>query len=399
MAMKTVLLGITGCIAAYKACYIVRGLQKAGVRVKVVMTKHATHFVGPTTFRALTNEEVAVGLFDEPGAPIHHISLAHEADLFCIAPATANVCSKIANGTADDLLTTTALATSAPLVIAPAMNDGMWASPVTQDNIAVLEARGARIVSPASGHLACGTEGKGRMEEPDVIVAAVLEELSRCSSLAGRRVLVTAGPTREPLDPVRFISNPSSGASGFALAAEAAARGAQVTLVTGPVALADPAGVEVVRVQTALEMLEACQEHYASCDAALFSAAVSDWRPAEYSPVKIKSGKEDGGMGEQCVRFVPNPDIAATLGAGKRPGQVQVVYAAETGNPLEAARGKLQRKNADLCVANDVSSGVGFGTRDNRVWLVSPQGEEELPLLSKRQLAAQILDRVAELLG
>lgn len=397
--MKTVLLGITGCIAAYKACYIVRGLQKAGVRVKVVMTEHATHFVGSTTFRALTNEEVAVGLFDEPGAPIHHISLAHEADLFCIAPATANVCSKIANGTADDLLTTTALATSAPLVIAPAMNDGMWASPVTQGNIAALEARGVRIVSPSSGHLACGTEGKGRMEEPDVIVAAVLEELSRSSSLAGRRVLVTAGPTREPLDPVRFISNPSSGASGFALAAEAAARGAQVTLVSGPVELADPAGVELVRVQTALEMLEACREPYAACDAAIFSAAVSDWRPAEYSPVKIKSGKEAGGMGEQCVRFVPNPDIAATLGAGKRPGQVQVVYAAETGNPLEAARGKLQRKNADLCVANDVSCGVGFGTPDNRVWLVGPQGDEELPLLSKRQLAARILDRVAELLG
>ena len=176
--MKTVLLGITGCIAAYKACYIVRGLQKAGVRVKVVMTEHATHFVGPTTFRALTNEEVAVKLFDEPGDPIHHISLAREADLFCIAPATANVCAKIANGTADDLLTTTALATPAPLMVAPAMNDGMWASPVTQENIAALEARGVRVVYPSSGHLACGTEGKGRMEEPEAIVAAVLEELS-----------------------------------------------------------------------------------------------------------------------------------------------------------------------------------------------------------------------------
>lgn len=397
--MKTVLLGITGCIAAYKACYIVRGLQKAGVRVKVVMTEHATHFVGPTTFRALTNEEVAVKLFDEPGDPIHHISLAHEADLFCIAPATANVCAKIANGTADDLLTTTALATPAPLVVAPAMNDGMWASPVTQENIAALEARGVRVVFPSSGHLACGTEGKGRMEEPEAIVAAVLEELGRCRSLEGRRVLITAGPTREHLDPVRFISNPSRGKSGFALAAEAAARGAQVTLVTGPVELADPAGVEVVRVTSALEMLEACQQVYAGCDAALFTAAVSDWRPAEYSPVKLKSGKEAGGMGEQCVRFVPNPDIAATLGAAKRAGQVQVVYAAETGNPLPAARGKLQRKNAELCVANDVSSGVGFGTPDNRVWLVEPGSEQELPLLSKRQLAGRILDRVAQLLA
>ena len=397
--MKTVLLGITGCIAAYKACYIVRGLQKAGVRVKVVMTEHATHFVGPTTFRALTNEEVAVKLFDEPGDPIHHISLAREADLFCIAPATANVCAKIANGTADDLLTTTALATPAPLMVAPAMNDGMWASPVTQENIAALEARGVRVVYPSSGHLACGTEGKGRMEEPEAIVAAVLEELGRCRSLEGRRVLITAGPTREHLDPVRFISNPSSGKSGFALAAEAAARGAQVTLVTGPVELDDPAGVEVVRVTSALEMLEACQQVYADCDAALFTAAVSDWRPAEYSPVKLKSGKEAGGMREQCVRFVPNPDIAATLGAAKRAGQVQVVYAAETGNPLPAARGKLQRKNAELCVANDVSSGVGFGTPDNRVWLVEPGSEQELPLLSKRQLAGRILDRVAQLLA
>ena len=397
--MKTVLLGITGCIAAYKACYIVRGLQKAGVRVKIVMTEHATHFVGPTTFRALTNEEVAVKLFDEPGDPIHHISLAREADLFCIAPATANVCAKIANGTADDLLTTTALATPAPLVVAPAMNDGMWASPVTQENIAALEARGVRVVFPSSGHLACGTEGKGRMEEPEAIVAAVLEELGRCRSLEGRRVLITAGPTREHLDPVRFISNPSSGKSGFALAAEAAARGAQVTLVTGPVELDDPAGVEVVRVTSALEMLEACQQVYADCDAALFTAAVSDWRPAEYSPVKLKSGKEAGGMREQCVRFVPNPDIAATLGAAKRAGQVQVVYAAETGNPLPAARGKLQRKNAELCVANDVSSGVGFGTPDNRVWLVEPGSEQELPLLSKRQLAGRILDRVAQLLA
>lgn len=397
--MKTVLLGITGCIAAYKACYIVRGLQKAGVRVKVVMTEHATRFVGPTTFRALTSEEVAVELFDEPGDPIHHISLAREADLFCIAPCTANVLAKVANGTADDLLTTTALATPAPLVIAPAMNDGMWAAEATQRNLAAVEARGARIVSPGTGHLACGTEGQGRMEEPEVIVQAVLEELARVSDLEGRRVLITAGPTREHLDPVRFISNPSSGKTGFALAAEAAARGAQVTLVTGPVELASPAGVDVVRVTSALEMLEACQAVYARCDAAIFSAAVSDWRPAEYCPAKIKSGKEAGGMGQVSVEFVPNPDIAATLGATRRPEQVQVVFAAETQDPLEAARGKLARKNAQLCVANNVASGVGFATEDNRAWLVQPDAEEELPLMSKRQLARRILDEVSRLLG
>lgn len=396
--MKTVLVGVTGCIAAYKSCYIVRGLQKAGLRVKVVMTEHGTHFVGPTTFRALTNEEVAVGLFDDPSDPIHHISLAKECDLFVIAPATANVCAKIARGVADDLLTTTALATSAPLVIAPAMNDGMWEDAATQENIALLEARGARIVSPASGHLACGTEGKGRMEEPDAIVAAVLDELSRTRDLEGRRILVTAGPTREYLDPVRFISNASSGKTGFAVAQEAAARGASVTLVTGPVALADPKGIDVVRVTSALEMLEACEAVYGSCDAAVFTAAVSDWRAAHVSPAKIKSGEEREAVGEKTVSFVANPDIAATLGSRKRPGQVSVVFAAETEDVLEGARGKLERKNADICVANDVSGALGFGSDDNEVWLVSTAGEEKLPRCSKRQIARALVDRIAELL-
>ena len=397
--MKTVLVGVTGCIAAYKSCYIVRGLQKAGLRVKVVMTEHATHFVGPTTFRALTNEEVAVGLFDHPSDPIHHISLARECDLFVVAPATANVCAKIARGVADDLLTTTALATSASLVVAPAMNDGMWEDAATQENIALLEARGVRIVSPASGHLACGTEGKGRMEEPDAIVAAVLDELSRSRDLEGKRVLVTAGPTREYLDPVRFISNPSSGKTGFAIAQEAALRGASVTLVTGPVALADPKDVAIVRVTCALEMLAACDAVYDSCDAAIFTAAVSDWRAAETSPVKIKSGKEDdNGAGEKNVAFVANPDIAATLGSRKRTGQVNVVFAAETNDILDNARGKLERKSADLCVANDVSGELGFGSDDNEVWLVDASGETRVPRSSKRHLARQIVDRVVELL-
>lgn len=397
--MKTVLVGITGCIAAYKACYIVRGLQKAGLRVKVVMTEHATHFVGSTTFRALTNEEVAVGLFDNPSDPIHHISLAKECDLFLIAPATANVCAKIARGVADDLLTTTALATSAPLVIAPAMNDGMWADAATQDNIALLEQRGMRIVSPATGHLACGTEGKGRMEEPDLIVQAVLEELELSRDMEGRRVLVTAGPTREYLDPVRFISNPSSGKTGFAVAVEAARRGAQVTLVTGPVALADPAGVDVVRVQSALEMYDACAQAHSQADVAVFTAAVGDWRAAAYSDQKIKSGKEDGGARMTSIELVPNPDIAAELGRMKKPGQVHVVYAAETQDVLGNARGKLERKNADLCVANDVSGDTGFGSADNEVIFVDACGCQELGRLPKRRIARLLLDRVASLLA
>ena len=308
--MKTVLLGVTGCIAAYKACEIVRGIQKTApdLNVKVVMTEHATKFVGPTTFRALTGNEVAVSLFDEASDPIHHISLAKEADVFCIAPATANVIAKIANGIADDLLTTTALATRAPLVIAPAMNDKMFENEKTQENIARCEAKGARIVSPASGYLACGDVGAGRLEDPQVIVAEILQALSRSRDLAGKRVLVTAGPTQEAIDPVRYLSNRSSGIQGYAIAAEAAARGAQVTLVSGPVALQQPEGVTCIQVRSAREMLAACEAPFKTADLAVFVAAVSDWRPAEVSQGKIK---HDGGNLE--LTLVPNPDIAATL--------------------------------------------------------------------------------------
>lgn len=388
---KTVLLGVTGCIAAYKACEVVRGLQRNGVRVKVVMTEHATEFVGATTFRALTHEEVAVGLFDDPSDPIHHVSLAQEADVLCIAPATANVVAKIANGVADDLLTTTALATAAPLVVAPAMNVGMYTAQATQGNLARLRTRGATVVEPQEGYLACGDTGKGRMQEPSVIVGAVLESLQRTRDLEGKHMLVTAGPTVEPLDPVRCLTNRSSGITGYALAAEGAARGAQVTLVSGPVALDAPQGVELVRVQTACEMLEACRAPYAQADIAVFVAAVSDWRPAQVAAEKMKHDGDD-----LTVRLVSNPDIAATLGAQRRAGTYQVVFAAETGDPLPAARAKLAAKHADLCVANDVSSPeLGFGTCDNRVWLVTAQGDEELPVLSKREIARVILDRAA----
>ncbi len=389
-AGKTVLVGVTGCIAAYKACYLVRCLQKAapGLNVKVVMTEHATAFVGPTTFRALTGNEVAVGLFDNPSDPIHHISLAKEADVFCIAPATANVIAKIATGVADDLLTTTALATKAPLVIAPAMNAGMWSDAATQQNIAALLAKGTTIVGPADGYQACGDIGTGRMEEPQVIAEEVLRVLARSQDLAGKRVLVTAGPTHEPLDPVRYLSNRSSGTQGYAVAAEAAARGAQVTLVTGPVALATPEEVELVRVTTALEMLEACRAPFAQADIAVFVAAVADWRPERVETSKIK---HDGS--DVTVHLVPNPDIAATLAADKGATHV-VVFAAETDDVIAHAKAKLEKKNADLVVANDVSGELGFGTADNHVWFVSEGGVEELPTASKRAIAGAILDRV-----
>lgn len=393
---KTVLLGVTGCIAAYKACLIVRGLQKAGVRVKVVMTPHATEFVGPTTFRALTNEEVAVSLFDEPGAPVHHISLAQECDLMLIAPATANVIAKLAHGTADDLLTTTALATRAPLLVAPAMNDGMWENPVTQQNISALRERGVGFVMPASGYLACGTVGKGRLEDPDAIVAHTLRELERTQSLAGKRVLVTAGPTREAIDPVRYLSNASSGITGYCIAAEAAARGAQVTLVSGPVSLDAPYGVDVARVESALQMQDACEQLQGKLDAAFFVAAVSDWRPVQVSSTKLPSGKELGEDRRSSIELVPNPDIAALMGQAKAPGQVNVVFAAQTEDPIPAAHRKLASKNADLCVANNVATGLGFGTRDNHVWLVEPDNVQELPVMSKEAIACRLLDWVAE---
>lgn len=381
-----ILLGVTGCIAAYKSCEILRLLQKAGQDVKVVMTEHATEFVGPTTFRALSGHEVAVGLFDEPGDPIHHISLAKEPDLFLIAPATANVIAKIAQGVADDLLTTTALATKVPLVIAPAMNVEMWRDEATQRNIAALEARGFTIVYPDDGYLACGDEGAGRLANSDIIADATLDVLARTRDMEGMRVLVTAGPTQEPLDPVRYLSNGSSGKSGYALAAEARDRGACVTLVSGPVSLPDPQGVEVIHVRTALEMLEACRGPFADADIAIFVAAVSDWRPEAVREQKIK---HDGG--DMAVTFVPNPDIAATLAADKGATKV-VTYAAETCDVLENAKRKLAVKNADLVVANDVSGELGMGSADNRVWFVSTDGVEELPVLPKRLIARELFD-------
>ena len=280
--LKTVLIGVTGCIAAYKSAEIVRALQKRGLRVKVAMTEHATHFIDPLTFRSLTHEPVAVGLFDDPSDPIHHISLAEEADLFLIAPCTANVVAKIAHGIADDLLTTTALACTAPLVVAPAMNVHMYEAAATQENLSTLARRGARIVEAGSGYLACGDVGRGRLAEIEDIVDCVLATLEGEArrDLEGMHVLVTAGPTEEPIDPVRFITNRSSGKMGYAVAEVAAARGAKVTLVSGPVALDAPAGVDRVPVRTACEMLESASDPFERCDIAVFTAAVADMRPA-----------------------------------------------------------------------------------------------------------------------
>lgn len=392
---KTVLLGVTGCIAAYKSCEIVRALQKAGMRVKVVMTEHATEFVGPTTFRALTHEKVAVGLFDDPEDPIHHVSLAQEADAFLIAPCTANVIAKIANGIADDLLTTTALATTAPLVIAPAMNVNMYDNGATRYNIGKLHIRGARIVEAGDGYLACGDVGKGRLADIEDIVGATLDELGVRRDLDGRRVMVTAGPTVEPIDPVRYISNRSSGKTGYAIARAAALRGADVTLVSGPVSLPAPEGVRVVQVRTAHEMLEAAEEAFRDADIAVFAAAVADMRPRAVSDRKLKKGRDGDELG--AIELVENPDILATLAACKD-RQVVVGFAAETNDVVPNAEAKLAAKRADFVVANQVGEGMAFGTDDNAVWFVDAEEVEELPRMPKSRLADEILDKAMQFL-
>ena len=451
-----ILVGVTGCIAAYKAGEIVRGLQKAGVRVKVVMTEHGTHFVDPVTFRALTHEKVAVGLFDDPSDPIRHISLAQECDVFLIAPCTANVMAKVACGIADDLLSTTALATTATLAIAPAANVHMYEAAATQENMATLRRRGVRFIEGDAGYLACGDVGRGRLADPAVIVretlgllaervgldalreaceqhgevpfAAVMEQISAVSSrhpercaesasapiptdapqpaavadgaatmpagaLAGRTVLVTAGPTVEPIDSVRYISNYSSGKMGYAIAEAAAAAGARVVLVSGPVALAAPEGVEVVPVKTARDMLAAASSVFPAADAAIFAAAVADLRPANPADRKLKKGHDDAALAN--VPLTENPDILATLAAGKRPDQYVVGFAAETNDVLMNAHAKLKKKNADMIVANQVGDGLAFGTDNNEVWLVTEGDDVLLPLMSKRAVAERLVEVVA----
>lgn len=390
---KTVLLCVTGCIAAYKSCEIARALQKAGVRVKVCMTEHATSFVGPTTFRALTREEVAVDLFDNPSDPIHHISLAKESDVVLVAPATANVVAKVAHGQADDLLTTTVLATDAPVVVAPAMNVGMWQAEATQKNIATLEQRGFDIVRPATGYLACGDTGEGKLADVDDIVARTLVALETSQALAGERVLITAGGTREAIDPVRYIGNRSSGKMGHALARAARAMGAEVTLVTASTQLSIPFGVEGVRVESAAQMLDAVSQRFDACTMLICAAAVADYAPAHPAPHKLS--KADGELTH--IDLVKTADILAEMSRvkGKR---VVIGFAAETNDLVRRARAKLERKGCDAIVANDVSRAEStFGSDTNAVTWVSSQGVEELPCTGKQALAFELLRRAVAL--
>jgi phosphopantothenoylcysteine decarboxylase / phosphopantothenate---cysteine ligase len=394
MNKPLVVLGVTGGIGAYKACEVARELMRRGCRVKTIMTAAAQRFVTPLTFRTLTGEPVGVTLWDEPEARVYHISLAEEADVFAIAPCTANVIAKLAHGRADDLLTTTALATEAPLVIAPAMNTRMWRKEVTQASAEALRARGAVFVEPGTGDLACGDVGEGRLAAVPEIVDAVMAAVNRTFSLAGVRVLVTAGPTREPIDAVRFIGNRSSGRQGYAIAEEAARRGALVTLVSGPTSLPDPFRVSTVRVETALQMRDAVEGAYGEADVVIAAAAVSDFRPLAPAHGKLKKTSAP-----DSIALERTPDILAGLGEHKG-DRLLVGFAAETDNVVERAREKLAQKHLDLVVANDVSQpDAGFESTTNRVILVSADGEQALPLMDKRAVAAAILDRATELMG
>ena len=395
MKKPCVVLGVTGGIAVYKACELLRLLQKRGIDVFVVMTQNACRFVAPLTFETLSGHPVAVDTFDRPQTwEVEHIALAKRADLFLIAPATANIMGKMACGIADDMLSTTVMATRAPVLVAPAMNTGMWENVAVQQNVKTLRARGVEIVAPVSGHLACGDSGAGKLEDVEVIAERACELLFAKKDMEGLRVMVTAGPSREALDPVRYISNRSSGKMGYAIAQAAQKRGAEVTLLSGPVAIEAPQGVKLVPFTTTQELLDRASELAQEQDLLIQAAAPADYRAKEVAPQKIK---KQGGE-PMTFTLVENPDVAATLGKAKRSGQVFVGFAAETNDVLAHAKDKLARKNLDMIVANDVTRpGAGFDVDTNIVTLITKDGQEALPMMSKAEVAQRILDRALAL--
>lgn len=403
LADKRVLLGVSGSIAAYKAADICSRLGKMGASVHVVLTAHAERFIGVPTLRALTRNPVLTDLFEEPQTErIAHIDLAQSADLILVAPASANLLAKMAHGLADDLLSTCLLASpsATPLLIAPAMNTVMWEHPATRANMATLQARGVQIVQPGYGVLACQDVGYGKLADVDEIVQAVMDRLAPKQDLLGKRILLTAGATREPLDPVRFLSNRSSGKMGYAVAEEGAARGAKVTLISGYATIAAPGGVEVVRVGSAEEMYRACAERFEECDVFIAAAAVADYTPENVAPQKLKKSAEEGGGETLTLVLRQTTHILATLAARKRPGQIVVGFAAETENLIANALAKLRSRSLDLVVANDVTqAGAGFDTDTNIVTLLWPDGQTEaLPLLTKREVACRLLTALHPLL-
>ena len=388
---KTVVLGVTGGIAAYKIANLASMLVKQHANVRVIMTQNATNFITPTTFETLTGKKCLVDTFDRNFEfQVEHVSLAKQADIFMIAPATANVIAKVAHGLADDMLTTTFLACRSPKYIVPAMNTQMYENPITQDNLNICRKYGMHVIEPASGYLACGDTGAGKMPEPETLFEYILQELACEKDLAGKKVLVTAGPTREAIDPVRYITNHSTGKMGYAIARAAARRGAEVILVSGPVDLKAPLGVRLVPVISAKDMFDAVTSVSAEQDAIIEAAAVADYRPAVVGAEKTK--KSDGNMNIELER---TDDILAWLGAHRREGQVLCGFSMETQNMLENSRAKLAKKNVDMIVANSLrTAGAGFGTDTNLVTVITKDGAEELELMSKDQVAHELLNRI-----
>ena len=391
---KTIVIGVTGGIAAYKACDVVSKLRKRGASVYVIMTEAASKFVAPLTFQTLSNHFVVSDMFAEQKTwEVEHISLAKKADLMVIVPATADIIGKLAAGIADDMLTTTAMACRAPVMLAPAMNTGMYHNPIVQENIRKLTTLGYPVIEPVCGMLACGDEGEGKLADVDTIVEAITS-FAIPQDLKGKRILVTAGPTRELIDPVRYITNRSSGKMGYAVAAQAAKRGADVTLISGPTILEAPAGIcTIVRVETAAQMYQAVIEAFPNHDAVIQSAAVADYRPKHYSDTKIK--KADGDL---YIELERTDDIAYEIGKIKG-DKILVGFAAETDNVMEHAVQKIKKKNFDFIVANDVTkAGAGFNTDTNIITIIDAQGTaHEYPQLLKTEAADIILDTVAEL--
>ena len=393
LANRTIVLGITGSIAAYKAADIASKLTRAGARVEVIMTESAAKFIAPLTLRSLTDRQVITSMFDQAlESGITHVALAEAADVVAIAPATASVIAKLAAGIADDMLTCTVLATKAPVILAPAMHADMFQNPVTQDNLAKLKARGFIVVGPTYGRLASGKIGIGHLAEVEEIIATIKQVVGRSGDLAGKRIVVTAGGTQEPIDPVRYIGNRSSGKMGYAMAEAARDRGATVSLIIAPTFLPEPVGVEVTHVETAMQMKEAVAKAVAKADALIMAAAVADYQPKSVAKAKIK--KEAPSLSLELIR---TPDILTEVEGNF----VRVGFAAESEDVVANAKQKLQKKRLDLIVANDITDiDSGFGTDTNKVTIIERDGKvESLPLLTKREVADRILDRVVGMMG
>lgn len=390
---KTIVLGVTGSIAAYKTANLASMLVKLNADVHVIMTQNATHFITPMTFETLTNNKCIVDTFDRNfNFDVKHVSLAKRGDLFLVAPCTANVIGKVAGGICDDMLTTTIMATKAPVLFSPAMNTGMWENPILQDNIQKLKHYGYHIIEPVEGRLACGDIGSGKMPSEEVLIEHVLLHLAKDKDLKGKKILVTAGPTQEAIDPVRYITNHSSGKMGYAIAKMAVLRGAEVTLVSGPVSLQPFAGIDMVPVISAADMFEAVTSRSADQDVIIMCSAVADYTPANYSDHKVK--KQDGNL---SIALKRTNDILAWLGAEKK-GQILVGFSMETENLIENSREKLAKKHADLICANSISSNqTGFAVDTNQVTLITQAGVVELPLCSKEETANLILDHINSL--